>query len=284
MNIINKDDIIVRKHYTEGPLTAKRPHYIHTNEGHELYLLLKGDVSFNIDGHLYKLEPYDLLLINNREIHKTIINSNIPYERIYIYINPDILSRMTFDKYSLLQIFENTKFGMRNKISRDLVLENDIPKLFEELYKWSKSTLPEQNVMMFSILIQLIVKVGNLLPYDELDEKIKDAANYDGKIYLILNYISSNLNKKINLDELENKFHINKYYFCHQFKKVTGFTFTEYINFKKITLAKDLLLNGCSINTVYINLGFQDYSNFYRVFKKIAGVSPQQFMEKYKKI
>lgn len=281
MTNISENDIIIRKHYTTDPLTGKKHHYVHTNEGHELYLLLNGDVSFNIDGHLYKLSPYDLLIINNKEIHRTIINSNIPYERIYIYVNPSIISRLNFEKYNLLQIFENKKFGYGNKIEHDLVTKNGIPQYFEEIHKWSKSNAPEKSAMMLSILIQLIVKINNILPSDEVDEKVKDAANYNGKIYLILNYISSNLNKKITLDELEKNFHINKYYFCHLFKKVTGFTFTEYINFKKISLAKDLLEKGCAINTVCLNLGFEDYSNFYRIFKRIAGVSPQQFIEKH---
>lgn len=276
----NRDtDIIIRKIYTETP--AARSHYVHTNEGHELYLLLQGDVSFSIDGQLYQVEPYDLLIISNKEIHRTIVNPNIPHERIYIYFDPDAVAKFNTPAYNLLHIFENRKLGYGNRIGWKLVQEQGIPSYFEQILEWSKSDLPERNAMMLSILIQLIVKVSSVFLYNEADEKLKEDAIYNGKIYLILNYIASNLHKKITLKELEDTFYINKYYLCHLFKDVTGFTIQEYITYKKVSTAKEFLKKGYAINDVCLNLGFEDYSNFYRVFKKIAGISPREYVEKY---
>lgn len=272
-------DIIIRKIYTENPI--RKSHYVHTNEGHELYLLLQGDVSFSIDGHLYNLEPYDILIISNKEMHRTIINSNIPHERMYIYFDPNVVSQFNSEKYNLLQIFENRTLGYGNKIGRELVKKCGAPEYFEQIYNWSQSDRPEQNVMMLSILVQLIAKLSSVFSPDDTEEKIKNDVNYNGKIYLILNYISSNLHKKITLDELEENFYINKYYLCHLFKKVTGFTVMEYITHKKVSTAKELLKKGYTIKDVCINLGFDDYSNFYRVFKKITGYSPRDYVEKY---
>lgn len=283
MNLINDNDITIRNVYTENPLKRKDSHYVHTNDGHELYLLLKGDVSFSIDGQIHKLSPYDLLIINNKEIHRTIVHSDIPHERIYLYFNPSIVARLNSEKLNLLKIFEDRKLGYGNKIDQKLVRESNIPEYILQIYEWSKSDLPEKNAMMMSILVQLIVKVTNIFSYNELDEKIREDSSYNGKIYHILNYISANLHRKITLDELEKNFYINKYYLCHLFKKVTGFTLIEYVTYKKVTLAKDYLLKGYAINTICMSLGFEDYSSFYRIFKKIVKISPQKYLEKYTK-
>lgn len=284
MTNMNSNNILIQKKHSSEPLKNGNPHYIHNNNAHELYLFLKGDVSFNIDGHIYKLEPLDLLIINNKEVHRTIIHSNVPYERIFIYIDPITLSKLNFEKYDLMGIFENRKPGYGNKINHQIVIENSLAKYFEDIYEWSNSDLPEKYPMMFSILIQLIVKIGSISPSNIEEERIKEAASYNGKIYLILNYISANLHRKITLDELEKKFFINKYYLCHLFKQVTGFTFTEYISHKKVSLAKELLQNGIAINIVWTSLGFEDYSSFFRTFKKIANDSPQQYIEKHAKM
>ncbi len=271
--------IIIRKFYTENP--TKKPHYAHTNDGHELYLLLNGDVSFSIDGQIYKLEPYDLLIISNKEIHRTIIHSDVPHERIYIYFDPQEIAKFNTQKYDLLQIFEARKLGFGNKIGRELIEKYDIPQYFQQIYEWSKSTLPEKNAMMLSILIQLIIKVSSAFTYPGEEEKVKEDVRYNGKIYLILSYISANLHKKITLEELEKSFFINKYYLCHLFKEMTGFTILEYITYKKISAAKELLKKTYAINEVCVKLGFEDYSNFYRSFKKVAGISPQQYVKNY---
>lgn len=273
--------IIIRKFYTENP--TKKPHYAHTNDGHELYLLLNGDVSFSIDGQIYKLEPYDLLIISNKEIHRTIIHSDVPHERIYIYFDPQEIAKFNTQKYDLLQIFEARKLGFGNKIGRELIEKYDIPQYFQQIYEWNKSILPEKNAMMLSILIQLIIKVSSAFTYPVEEEKVKEDASYNGKIYLILSYISTNLHKKITLEELEKNFFINKYYLCHLFKEMTGFTILEYITYKKIYAAKELLKKTYAINEVCVKLGFEDYSNFYRSFKKVAGISPQQYVKNYVK-
>jgi YesN/AraC family two-component response regulator len=132
---------------------------------------------------------------------------------------------------------------------------------------------------MVSILLQLIVKINTICSAkDEEDAGTRKDVGYNEKIYQIIRYISSNLDQKITLDELEKIFFIDKYYLCHLFKNITGYTVIEYMNYKKILSAKEQLKNGKPISEVWVQLGFLNYSGFYRAFKKIAGMSPQEYM------
>jgi AraC-like DNA-binding protein len=57
----------------------------------------------------------------------------------------------------------------------------------------------------------------------------------------------------------------------------TGTTINKYITARRISIAKSLLSNGANINDVYIDCGFNDYSNFLKSFKKAVGVSPKKY-------
>lgn len=96
----------------------------------------------------------------------------------------------------------------------------------------------------------------------------------------IIRYVSDNLEEKITLDDLTKKFYLSKYYLCHEFKRWTGVTVFEYIRYRKILSAKMRFQNGESIGEVWEKLGYTDYSNFYRTFKKTTGISPKEYVER----
>ena len=108
----------------------------------------------------------------------------------------------------------------------------------------------------------------------------KEQPNQNDKINDIIRYISDNLTTKITLDDLTQKFFLSKYYLCHEFKRNTGFTVFDYIRYKRVLDAKMRLQNGQPISEVWCELGYVDYSNFYRTFKKTVGMSPKEYLEK----
>ncbi|MDR3824415.1 MAG: helix-turn-helix transcriptional regulator [Clostridia bacterium] len=93
-----------------------------------------------------------------------------------------------------------------------------------------------------------------------------------------MKYQSKNISADITLDFLAEKFFINKYYMCHTFKKQTGITIKEFMNTRKITKAKQMLSEGADIMGLCYECGFNDYSTFYKAFKKLTGKSPKDFL------
>lgn len=251
-------------------------HDIHVHDNYELYYFLSGDVAYYIDGQNYKLGNNDLLIMNNKELHRPYFQSNMPYERIVMHFNPKHFSSFNTQSYNLFNCFENKKLGINNKLAADEVFNCGFADYINQIEKTLKDNGKEKDILLLTFFIQALISLNRAFSLKSSDF-IDDHLQKDKKVNHILDYINQNLSSKITLDVLQDKFFVNKYYLCHIFKNNTGFTIQEYITYKRIMKAKELLSSGQPVLEVSNEVGFNDYSNFYRTFKKITGNSPKHF-------
>jgi len=96
--------------------------------------------------------------------------------------------------------------------------------------------------------------------------------------------IESKPDEKISVDYLSAKFATSRRNFDRRFIKATGNTPLEYSQRVKIELAKKELENSRkTINQVMYEAGYSDVKAFREVFKKITGMSPLEYKEKFNK-
>lgn len=106
------------------------------------------------------------------------------------------------------------------------------------------------------------------------DEPIKKAQEF----------IECNLTERISVDDLASRFAIGRRHFDRRFKKATNNTPAEYIQRVKIEAAKKWLENSHkNVNEVMYEVGYNDTKSFRTVFKKITGLSPIDYRNKYNK-
>jgi transcriptional regulator GlxA family with amidase domain len=97
-------------------------------------------------------------------------------------------------------------------------------------------------------------------------------------------FIESKPDEKIPVDHLSSKFAISRRNFDRRFIKATGNTPLEYSQRVKIEMAKKALENSRkTINEVMYEVGYSDVKAFREVFRKITGMSPLEYKEKYNK-
>ena len=92
-------------------------------------------------------------------------------------------------------------------------------------------------------------------------------------------FVAEHFARKIDLAELASLTHLSTAAFCRFFKKMSGLTFTEFLNRYRIQQAKLLLLQGFSVTDTCFQSGFESLSYFNKAFKKIAGMNPMQFKQ-----
>jgi transcriptional regulator GlxA family with amidase domain len=97
-------------------------------------------------------------------------------------------------------------------------------------------------------------------------------------------FIEKNLEEKISIEQLSAKFAVGRRNFDRRFIKATGNTPIEYIQRVKIELAKKAFeTNRKTINEVMYEVGYSDVKAFREVFRKITGMSPLEYRNKYNK-
>lgn len=84
-----------------------------------------------------------------------------------------------------------------------------------------------------------------------------------------------NNREEISLDALVELFFVSKYHLSHQFSQSVGTSVYRYVLLKRLQHARRLLLEGRSPGEACRGSGFQDYANFYRSFRAVYGISPQ---------
>ena len=99
-------------------------------------------------------------------------------------------------------------------------------------------------------------------------------------IGLAKDYIRSNYNRDISLDDVSRAVNISPYYFSKIFKENTGENFIEYLTNIRIDKAKELLgTTEYSMKEICSMVGYSDPNYFSRSFKKNVGVTPTEYKE-----
>ena len=101
----------------------------------------------------------------------------------------------------------------------------------------------------------------------------------DRSLSEICDYLRANFKEKITLSELCFIFGTNKTTLCSMFKKATGDTVIGYINALRIKEAKKLMREGCyNLSEIALMLRFSSLHYFSRLFKKMEGISPSDYI------
>jgi AraC-like DNA-binding protein/ligand-binding sensor protein len=89
---------------------------------------------------------------------------------------------------------------------------------------------------------------------------------------------------ELSLGQVARAVNLSAYYFCKTFKQATGISFTTYLARVRVEKVKHLLLDpDKSIIEAAYAAGFQSLSQFYRVFRRIAGEPPMRYRERVRK-
>lgn len=262
---------------------TKKEFDYHYHEFNKIIIFLSGNVTYIIEGRTYHLKPYDILLVNNHDIHKPIIDSNSIYERIVIWADTNFVKEHSDDNCNLEECF---KYAIKNDINLIRLkpdLQNELISLLTKLEASINSQEFGSRILSNAYLIEFLVYINRLiLGNNNIIEANECDSIYDNQINEILKYINANLNEPLTVDDIANRFYISRYYLMHRFKEQTGYTLHNYISQKRLILAKELLLNNESVMKVSEKCGFIDYSSFLRSFRKMYGTTPKDFSKKAK--
>ena len=154
--------------------------------------------------------------------------------------------------------------------------------------------VPQENVYAISdVYIQRADKARNIAELRKLNREVwtvfvhtvrerRSGANYPAPVHKCLNFIDSNFNRKITLDELAEVAGLNPSYLAELFRKETGQTVGAYIRNLRVSTAEALLARTeYSYSMIAYSLGFCSQSHFAAAFKAQVGMTPGEYRREF---
>lgn len=130
----------------------------------------------------------------------------------------------------------------------------------------------------FSILHELSIANRRLLVSNQFDTDDLIRTTKSRRIAKVCKYMDENFENQIKLQDVASLVNMSESAFSHFFKKKTRCTFIDYITNLRIAKACEMLANTShTVAEICYAAGFNNLSNFIRIFKKKKGSTPLEY-------
>ena len=247
--------------YEDLPSTPENyPFGKHMHNTWEFYFLKKGNVSYTIEGSDYTVLPNDILIIPPRNYHMLRMNDCDRYGRFTLNFYEDLLSPCIAEMLK--------KLNKHYRITRD----GNVDKYFNGIIKFGNTISQDEMYTLVKNCIELTV----LDLYYGDENKVVTGNVKDNFFTDVVAYIDANIANPISVDDICRQFFVSRSFIFHKFKSKFGVSVNQYVNLRKILYAQNLIFSGQPATDACFSVGFQDYSTFYRQYRKILKTTPEK--------
>ena len=157
----------------------------------------------------------------------------------------------------------------------------------EKIGKMLKRLLKLNGLERMLYFIKLLDTMARNENYRILASKayqLEEQKELNNRLDKIMYFINTNYQRKITQEEVASKIGMTTAAFCRYFKEKTGKGFIFFVNEMRIGYACKLLIeNRLSISQICFECGFNNISNFNRMFKRQTGFTPGEYQQQFVK-
>ena len=253
--------------------------YWHYHPEIELVYVDEGAGKRQIGSHVSYFTSGDLLLIGPNLPHCGFTDRLTGNKREYvIQMTPDFLGKEILTRpemANIARLFERCKKGMAfHGRTKERIGEKISLLEFKPPFQRLLGILEVLNELNLSEDYQLLNASGFSVETEMQDNE---------RINLIFNYVRSYYTSSIALEEIAHLVSMTIPSFCRYFKKISGKTFTKFVNEYRVVHACKLLAEKpIPITEVCLESGFNNFSHFNKTFKQYTGKSPSNYRNQLK--
>lgn len=246
--------------------------YEHTHDYIEIFYLRSGVCNYSVNGNEFHLLSGELFIVPPGVPHCTRYEGTVNCERVVVSIIPSLIPESfslshpdipeDISRCSKIVLSKKGRVEVDGYI--DLMLrENAIPDEYSA-----------EMLVMQTLLLLLTVKRKGVFVYETLSAR--SSIPYD--IEQAMHHIAMNYTEPISLEETAALVGLSATYLSKKFKKVTGRSFAEYINYIRLRqAARKLLTTDDNITQISCDCGFNSSNYFKDCFKKTYHMSPREY-------
>jgi AraC-like DNA-binding protein/mannose-6-phosphate isomerase-like protein (cupin superfamily) len=252
----------------------------HWHEEAEFFMLLEGEILFQVDTDYFPLKAGEAVFIESGDIHAAYVLNDDPCKFCAIVFHPDLLASAQYDtiqQTAILPLQEKRQSFPRH-IKPDVPWQQELLSHLERMMEAYESRMPGFEAFMkgtLLIMLSLIAAEGRFVNRSQSDDSDTTKINRLKKVIL---YIQDNYREPIRTRDLSELIPMSDGQFCRFFKAMTRKTPVDYINSYRIRQAADLLQQSeRKVSDIALEVGFDNVSYFIKVFRKAMKCSPSEF-------
>lgn len=252
-----------------GTLQAEKPHTSRRENlsSYLFFVVKKGTGQLSYDGRTYDLRPGDCVFIDCRKAYSHRTSADLWSLQWAHFFGPNLNG--IYEKY-------------RERGGRPCFHPNrtaGYETILDELFFLAGSSDHIKDMRIFEKLTSLLT----LLMEESWNPEARDSSLTRRRdLQEVKDYLDAHYALRLTLDDLAERFYLNKFYLSRIYKEQFGIPINAYLLQVRITHAKRLLrFSDLTIEKIGQKCGMHDANYFTRIFKKIEGVTPGEYRKKW---
>ncbi|MBQ8174388.1 MAG: helix-turn-helix domain-containing protein [Clostridia bacterium] len=269
------NNIVIEKKENEPERSMMREHY---HDFYELYFFLGDRMRYFVSGTAYDVRRGGLVFVDKFTYHRTTYRE-ANKERVVLFFRDELFDAFS-DKAPILaalaalseNVMLNFDAGATARIE-ELTL-----RLIEEYERG-------EGMMTVLLFAELLLTIARYIASPALLPSKAEGGENAVRVAEVIAYINTHYGEKVSLSSLSDLVFVDKFYFCHIFKRITGMTVVEFINGKRLNEAKRLLLTtDRRVGDIAAAVGFANQNHFNTLFRQTYGKTPTEFRSERKSL
>jgi AraC-like DNA-binding protein/mannose-6-phosphate isomerase-like protein (cupin superfamily) len=225
---------------------------------HEILLFVGGKTTFISEEKHTPLSPFQIVVIPKKTYHQF---TNIKDEEYH---------RCVFSFYDIPEFEELIEKCMYK--TRVIEVGSEQKRLFNKMNEIvdSNCSEKEKHVLMHALLALVLNEVAHE------HTTVKEGSELSETTSKSIEIINANLCNKISVPELSKMLNVSVSTLTQAFKRDMNISIYRYVLTKKLILAQQKIKDGEPATAAAMQCGFNDYSGFYKQYKKMFGVTPSE--------
>lgn len=283
--IVNLEDRSVTSEQVELPYFYP---YLHQRENWQITWVQEGHGTLIVGNTIHKFQAGDIFLIGadlphlfKNPLEYFAPESDRSVKACNVYFNANFMSSSFFDVPEMRAakaFLEKNRHGF-------IIPKKYVNKISDSLQSIHLSSGISQVCEVIKLFGQLL-QINDALPLcaDVYAPYVNEKAGV--RLTAVVNYIIKNFAMGIRLEDVAAESYFSPSAFCRYFKKHTGRSYVTFLNEVRINHAcEKLVAQGKSdagyISTVAYTSGFSTLPHFNRIFKKVVGFTPSDYLKAY---
>lgn len=255
---------------------------LHCHDFYEFYLFFYGIDYYCLGESVYHLKPGTLLIIPPFLLHGPVgFQEPTHYRRAWLYISTALMQRLGLGQIDLRRNFQQCARAGRLRYEMNLPDAEQLRQLIEEIAAGMGDDSAKGKWRTISYLTDFVRSIFQAM---EQDTAISAPVMINETIQHIVTHVNEHFTEALTLPVLARQFGVSVSYLSHEFVAYTGHSVYDYVLYRRVQLAKEMICSGTPLAEIAYACGFNDYSGFLRAFVRLSGLTPSAYRKRLKEM